>query len=191
MKGLRLFVAVELPEQWRRPLADLSARLGPRLAPARWVKPEHMHLTLAFYASVEAGRLEWVKQAVAGACAGFAPLRLELDGAGTFPPAGRARVAWVGVKAGPELAELANRIRDETAAAAAVPRETRAFRPHLTLARCRPAWGRDVADRFAASVPGNLGASWVARDIALIESRLGREGSRYRCVASYPLEGSA
>lgn len=191
MRALRLFVAVELPERWCRSLADVSTRLGRRLPPARWVKPENMHLTLAFYAAVEEARLERVKDSLADACNGFAPIPLVLAGAGTFPPAGRARVAWVGVKAGPELAELAERIRDRTAAAVGVPRETRTFRPHLTVARCRPAWAREAAERFAASVAGELGDPWIARDIGLIESHLGKEGTRYRCVASYPLESSS
>ncbi len=191
MRRLRLFVAVELPAQWRQWLGDLSARLRPQLPPARWVRPEQMHLTLAFFAAVDEERVAKVEEAVASSCSESAPMPLKLGAAGTFPPAGRARVAWVAVSAGPDLGALAARVRERAGAAAAVPLETRPFRPHLTVARCRPPWRRGAVEKFVNAVSADLVDSFTAREVSLIESTLGTTGARYRTLASLPLETPA
>ncbi|WP_127128242.1 2'-5' RNA ligase family protein [Georgenia sp. SYP-B2076] len=99
---MRLFVALALPADVQAHL-DLAVgamwpdgavddpRRGPQ--PLRWVPLDQRHVTLAFYGEVPDGVLPEVEVSLGEAAARFAPLRLELRGAGVFSH----RTLWVGV----------------------------------------------------------------------------------------------
>ena len=56
--GIRSFLALEVPSEVRRALGDQLVRLRAQLPPARWVRPEGVHLTLKFLGEVESETLE-------------------------------------------------------------------------------------------------------------------------------------
>src|SRR3954454_11168834 len=92
---LRLFVAISLPDAWRRYLADHQQTLE-RLAPgyARWVAPDLLHLTLVFLGEQPADVLPGVQEAIAAAVANQAGFPLSLGRLGHFGGAA-PRVLWV------------------------------------------------------------------------------------------------
>jgi 2'-5' RNA ligase len=109
---------------------------------------------------------------------------LWLEGAGVFERRGRAEALWIG--AGPQgpLDALHRKI-DQAAAAAGLGHETRAFRPHVTLARLP----RDAGppDEAMARI-GRLGRLGLrASEVTLYESRLGAGDPLYVPLARYPL----
>ena len=61
---------------------------------------------------------------------------IHFRGYGFFPTAKSARVFWIGMEADPQLPSLAAAV-DENLAPLGIPKEDRAFSPHLTLARGR------------------------------------------------------
>ena len=81
---LRLFIAVELPEEIRQILAEVTARLRQQLGgPYRWVAAGNIHLTLRFLGDVEAGRVGALGEALAGGGRSLTPFTLALEGTGT------------------------------------------------------------------------------------------------------------
>jgi len=111
--------------------------------------------------------------------------RLAFAGAGAFPSAGRARVLWCGLSGDDrEVASLAASVAAAArGAGATMPDEGRAFRPHLTLARCRvPA----DAGALVAALSGYRGPAWAADRIHLILSRPGGQ-PRYTTLGRWPL----
>jgi len=134
---MRLFVAFDLPGEVRTALGEPIARLKPLCRAARWARPEGMHVTLKFIghaiADGDTEKLDATRAALA-AVQSSEPVEIRYRGIGFFPDARRPRVVWCGVEASANLAKLAADIESRLEPLG-IPRETRAFVPHLTLAR--------------------------------------------------------
>lgn len=178
---LRLFFAIELPDELRAAVAVHAARLRRKFPDARagWTRIESLHLTLKFLGEVEAAiHVDALYQAAETAAAGVAPFTLTVEGAGTFPPHGAARVLWLGVRDDDgQLARLHFRL-DRECGHAGFPLESKPFKPHLTLARLRSPQGAKAlseAHRRAPFGPFHFDVS----ELVLMRSDLGPGGSRY------------
>ena len=66
-----------------------------KLAGARWVPPDQLHLTLRFVGDADESLFQAIKGEL-GRVKG-APLQIGINGTGHFPPGNRARVLWAGV----------------------------------------------------------------------------------------------
>jgi 2'-5' RNA ligase len=190
---VRLFAAVDLAAPVRhaafavgeglaRALAGPDARGRLRVS---WVREENLHLTVRFLGEIEDGR---VGDLGAAFCAPLATqaFDLELGGVGVFPPSGPPRVIWIGVRQGAErLAALSAEV-DERFEALGFGRGDRPLRAHLTIARCKDAFDRQMRDRILGADPGAIGASRV-QEVVLYESRLSARGPAYASLARAPL----
>lgn len=175
----RLFVAIELPEPLREQLAGL--RCG--LPGARWVPPEQFHLTLAFLGEVVGPQFQAVKEGLHGVRSD--PFEVELASSGRFPPRGKASVVWIGIHDPTEVTGLAGEV-DRSLSRRGLPRDTRRFAAHVTLARLRGAPGREV-DLYLQSLAGYRSEAFPVTEFHLYSSHLGRTGAQHRVEASYPL----
>jgi 2'-5' RNA ligase len=175
---VRLFIAVNLPDEVRQALHAAAAPLRRAALPVKWVEPEGLHVTLKFLGGVDAGRLEAVTRALEQACRGARGFPLPISGFGAFPSPERARVIWAGCEAAPPLELLQHGVEREFAALD-FPIEGRPFRPHLTLGRARPeARGgiRGLAELLAGL---EFADEITVRSVELMESTLGPGGARY------------
>ena len=194
---MRLFVALELPNAWRDAARESRARIEAALPQEdarvlRWVDPALMHLTLRFLGEVDEALLESLRERLDT----IVPFQVALAGAapGTFGTPRRTQVVWLGV--GGDLARLEALASEVEAAvvAAGLPREPRAFRPHVTLARVR----REATPQQRASVAAAVAALRLERpppsavsEVALVRSHLGPRGPRYEVLSRHPSRGSA
>ena len=183
MSTHRLFVALRPPRAIREML--ISAMQG--VSGARWQSEEQLHLTLRFIGEVDRHRAEDIAAAL-GAI--YAPaVTARIAGVDLFERQGRPHMLWAGVEPHEPLAALHRKV-DQLLARVGVAPETRAFVPHITLARLNRGSG-PVASFLAlnsdlASAPFEFG------HVTLYESEMGHGGSRYHPVARYPLgENSA
>ena len=154
-------------------------------ARASWPRPESLHLTLKFLGDVEASRVDSLSSAATAAATALGPFTLSIEGAGSFPPRGAARVLWLGVRdeaAGLSLLQL--RLENECAAHG-FPRESKPYKPHLTLARLRAP--QDAAALSEAHRRSHFGPhTFQVSDFVLMRSELGPGGSRYTPVSRHP-----
>ncbi|HEY8202758.1 MAG TPA: RNA 2',3'-cyclic phosphodiesterase [Actinomycetota bacterium] len=184
---MRLFVAVEVPEQQKRSVERAIQSLRMALVGAvRWVPRENWHATLKFLGEVPDGRLPDVSDVLAAAAAGSSPTTTSLTGVGAFPSLNRARVLWVGLD-DPEARLASMSAALETAfGEAGFRQESRALHPHVTLARIR-------APIPIAGIVEKAGPYAFDREpfavtkIVLYQSRLSRAGATYEPVATFPL----
>ena len=184
---MRLFVALELPGHVRDNLVDLIARLRPLCREARWVQPEGMHVTLKFIghaiADADEEKLARARAALATVKSSSA-VDIHYRGIGFFPNARRPNVFWCGIQASANLAPLAANI-DQALEALGVPRETRAFLPHLTLARFKDSEGIDALAHAAKEfVEKDFGSSQQT-EFHLFESTRKPGGAEYLKIESY------
>jgi 2'-5' RNA ligase len=148
----------------------------------RWVRLDGLHLTLRFIGPTLDGRVDAAAAAVRAAAAATEPFEVSIGGAGTFPPAGRPRALWLGVRDGEaELAGLARKVDDELTAAGWAF-ETKPFRAHLTLARSDgvPA-GSAIGARLVAAA-ATLDLRFRAERMGLFESLTGGGPARYEPI---------
>jgi RNA 2',3'-cyclic 3'-phosphodiesterase len=190
---MRLFVAVELSITAVTVLAQTAGALRLRIeqrAPAArvtWVPADRMHITVRFIGEVDEGRGDAIARALREDLR-VPPFTLLFGDVGAFPPRGRPRVFWVGLSQGD--AEMRALEREVTARLAFcdVPRDARAFSPHLTLGRVREASSLETRDALAglAAPPGT---SSPVDAITLFQSRLSPKGPIYVPLLRTPLVG--
>jgi 2'-5' RNA ligase len=194
---MRLFIALDIDEAVRERIARFVEGVG-GFAAARWMRPESLHVTLKFIGEQPEPVVDQIKQALSNVSASTA--EIQFRGYGFFPTARSARVFWVGIEAGPQLATLAAAIDDKTAALG-IPKEDRAFSPHLTLARGAGGSGsarrhktdgpnrafRGLQEKLSVLPTPEFG-TMTARQFFLYQSQLSPKGSKYTKLAAFDLK---
>ena len=176
---MRLFVALDLPQEARARLA----RLATGLPGARWLPPENYHLTLRFLGEMPAHRAEELDGALAALRGrGFI---LQISGVGVFEKAGRPHALWAGVERNPQLEHLQAKIETAVQRVGFEP-ERRRFNPHVTVARLDNAPPNKLAEWVQAHNLLRAGPVSVEH-FTLFSSRLGKDAAVYTCEVEYPL----
>jgi 2'-5' RNA ligase len=191
VEQIRSFIAIELPEELKLELTQLEARLkSGQHSGIKWVDPYGIHLTLKFLGSIAAGVVGDITRVMEESVQGRLPFRLEVKNLGGFPNMRRTQVAWVGIKGElDKLAQLQQRIESNLTQLGFTP-ESRAFTPHLTLARLRPQVALNDRQRFGQLIVDTefVAVKAIAVDtINLMRSELTREGAIYSRISSVAL----
>jgi len=194
---VRLFIALDIDEEIRQRIGRFLEGVSGFAADARWVRLESLHITLKFIGEQPPEMVSTLQKKLSGVSA--PPFSLTYAGIGFFPTAKSARVFWIGVQADPELQRLAAAVDDATAQLG-IPKEDRAFSPHLTLARKSGGSGAprrrkdDGPNRVfqrlqekLATMPAPEFGTMTAREFFLYQSQLSRSGSRYTKLHAFPL----
>jgi 2'-5' RNA ligase len=183
---VRLFVALDIPEEVRVALREFVTPLRQACPAARWTRSEGQHVTLKFLGNVGEERLELIRSVLAPVRSAQ-PVTLHFRGADFFPDARRPRVFWAGVEASENLAPLAADV-EGALVAVGFPHEQRPFRPHLTLARFPEAKSSAPLLRAMQDRKGRLpefGAA-SACEFFLYQSHLKPTGAEYTRLESFP-----
>lgn len=193
---IRLFIAIELPDDVQRALGrvqhELQRQLPDRLV--RWTRPAGIHLTLKFLGDTPAAQVPAIAQGIATAAAAFAPCPLTVAGLGCFPHAHQPRVLWVGLSELPRSLLGLQRAVDLQMSRLNFAREERAFAPHLTLGRVQER--ATAAERatltavLARTQVGVLGTMTV-NAVTLFQSQLQAGGAIYTALAHSSLSAAA
>jgi len=177
---MRLFTAIDLPPEVTGRLDALIAKLRP-LAHIGWSPVANLHITTKFIGQWPEEQLPLLQAALAG-MGNRAPIPIHVKGLGFFPNRKSPRVFWAGVEAPAELGALARDI-DAALAKLGVEPESRAYSPHLTLARIKE--GPPGLTLGLEEVEADLG-SFVADRFYLYLSKPGRSGSVYTKLSEFP-----
>jgi 2'-5' RNA ligase len=180
---MRLFIAVDLPNEIRKKLADVQRELRPASAGVRWVAPESIHITLKFIGETPEKMLEDIDTALNGFT--WLPFTITVRGVGFFPGNRSPRVFWAGLEA-PTMKDMAEEL-DTRMERLGFDKEKRAFRPHITLARARDT--RIDSSLVAASEPYQQYdfGSFLADRVFLFQSTLHPSGAVYERLKEYLL----
>jgi 2'-5' RNA ligase len=186
-KKKRMFVAATLPDDVRAALGQVSEALAAQMPPrsVRWVKPNLLHVTLRFLGDTAVSQLSTISSELDRIAANHAPLRLYVSGLGCFPNRKRPRVIWAGLEGEITAVQSLKQDIDAILEPLGWARETRPFKPHLTLGRVKDSrklqgieWGTEVKE-MAAPVTA----------VHLIESQLTPQGPIYSTYHTSQLAG--
>jgi len=181
---MRLFTAIDIPEDVMEGLRSLLKRLKP-LAKLSWSPVENLHITTKFIGEWPEERLDEMKRALAATPAPF-PVEIAVRGLGWFPNERRPRVFWAGIEGGEPLRSLAH-ATEQAVAQLGVPVEERPYSPHLTLARIKEAVPLDTLRQALQAMPSECGfdfGSFRASSFFLYLSANGR----YTQLARFPIQ---
>ena len=174
---MRAFFAVPLPVEVHDAVAHGMGALRRRLAPAHWVRPEGIHVTMRFLGEQSADLLSRLTDAMEPQLRAVAPVGVALQGGGFFPHERRPRVAWLGGSA-PGLELWAEAI-ERCATALGIEPEARPFSLHVTLARLDRPWGAGDVETFLTLVGKWRLAPFVGHEVVLFKSELLPSGAAY------------
>ena len=186
----RIFCAIELPVEVRARLEDHVSQLRKEVpdAAASWSRVENIHLTLKFFGNVEVNRVPRISETAARAVKEFSPFQIGVAGTGVFPRASRAQVLWIGVSdPSGQLTALQEKFENECAVEG-FPKEGRAYRPHLTIARLRkPEGARQLADTHLQMKFERIDVE--LKQLVVFRSELSPKGSKYTVISTADLRG--
>jgi len=184
----RLFIAVKVSAEIRQELYRLQVALFAGMPYARVVSPDNLHVTLRFLGEVKEERAADAVAACGRTAAAFAHFSMEISGVGSFPRK-NPRVIWAGINDGSDYLIEVNKKLEALLVDAGFPADDKSYRPHLTLARLKPAWEIVRLKERLINLEGFLFGRQTVQDIVLMESRLGHDAPVYTEVACRPLSG--
>jgi 2'-5' RNA ligase len=139
-----VFVAIKIGDRLKKELGKVqrhlleeSEKMGMAAGLLRFVKPDQLHITLAFLGQISAERQEAVAGICREAAGGIGSFCLAPGQLGAFPRMNRPAVVWVGLTGETKKLELLTKMLEfELGSRGIWPiRGTGGFAPHITIAR--------------------------------------------------------
>jgi 2'-5' RNA ligase len=180
----RIFIAINLPEEVKKRLAEWQARLrsdqNQNYGEVKWVKKDNLHITLIFIGYVTDDEMYEIINIVKETTKEHEPFMINLENIILGPPNKTPRMFWAQGEKSQELANLQADLQEKI--------EQRhggkhAFRPHITLSRFKSSilkqLPKEVNEPFKAQIP--------VEKIEIMQSNLKRTGAEYSILESIPL----
>ena len=183
---MRLFLAIELPDDVRSHLLEARKRLEAGLPKISYTKGENLHVTLKFLGDVDPKRVTAITESLAT----IKPPRIELRATGIecFPNRGPVRIVTAALDGTiPPLRALVESI-EQRCKFLGFEREQRAYKPHVTIGRARPVLSAKFRQLASDATLGLWpGPTFEPREFVLMDSQLSSEGSKYTAVEHFPI----
>lgn len=177
MKTVRTFIAFDVPEDVSDAIVRARGEMESGLPAARWVRAEHMHLTLLFLGDQPISVFERLFGALREGLVGISSPRISLGGTGFFPDARRGRVAWIGGEATGACGVHAGVCR--AAAGAGLTVGSKPWSLHLTQARLRRPWPPSAVRLFTTWGQDLKLRPFDASEVVIFSSELNPGGPVY------------
>ncbi len=183
---MRLFLAIELSDPFRKHLLKLQNALRPLAPRIAWTRPDNLHLTLKFLGQVPDHHVKPLADSLSHLSTST-PIDLHATHLVGFPPAGPVRIVAAALAAPPSLLQLVSRI-ESACHSLGFPREPRAYTPHITLARAREPLPTPLRKTLEnAARPMFPGPTFAPTEFTLMLSNLLQHGPVYTPAARFSL----
>jgi len=179
----RIFIAINFPEEIKRELEKFQSR-WPEL-PIRWVKPENLHITLAFLGYLTDEELVEILRITKEVTSRHQPFSINLTKICYGPPKKTPpRMIWVEGEKSKDLANLQLDLEKFLTSSRKIKFETeeRSFTSHITLGRLRQWEFRQIEPEERPNVETDISLSFEVSSIEVMESFLKRTGPEYEIL---------
>jgi len=177
---VRTFVAIPLPQPVKAAIRRLQTGLKPSMPAIRWSAPDNLHLTLRFLGDQPEDSLEKLGDTVLSVGDSICCFSLTFSGIDAFPSWHRGRILWIGLEQ-PELVSQLHQKLSDGLLQIGIPEESRPFRPHLTIGRCRQLMPLPQVPNGVLTRPI---AEFRVERLVLYQSRLTPQGARHTELCS-------
>ena len=175
----RLFVAIRPPDRIR----DLLLGAMGGISGARWLNDDQIHLTLRFIGEVDRHLASDIHAALGAVH--HPRFEIALAGISAFERRGVPETVWAGVTPQEPVRALHRKI-DQAMTRVGVAPDSRAFVPHVTLARLKRSSG--PVRGLIEAAGGLTSPLFTVERFGLFESKLTPEAAVYTEVESYRLD---
>ena len=178
---MRLFLAIELPEEVKNYLFTIKDKFSRDLAKVNWVAKKNIHLTLKFLGEVDdkivnniLTELKKIK---------FEKFTLELDNLGVFPNENYIRVLWVGLNNFNKVIELQQDIEEKLSKYFSKDKE---FSCHITLGRVKFLKDKKAFNEIIKNIKMEK-LKFLVEHFSLIKSYLSKDSPKYSVIETFKL----
>ena len=190
---MRAFIAIELSPDLRKRLAFLEEQLKSSGADVKWVKPDHIHLTLKFLGEIDEKQLGEITKIIQETADKNKRFLIRLASPGAFPNINSPRVIWIEIDKGDlETKEIA-KILEKKTAKVGIPQESRPFSSHITLGRVRSGKNCEKLVKNLENLASNStqdSPEFLATKITLFKSTLTPGGPIYEALKEADLQNN-
>jgi|SRR5712691_1471846 len=185
---MRLFTAIELPENVRARLAAITSALRNHrdLKDAlSFTREDNFHITLKFLGDVADDKVPALASSLQ--TLRVAPMNLSISHFLVLPGQGPARVLAANVAGDIKpLADLFSQI-ESAGQPLGIPREARAYKPHVTFGRFRRPSGKFTAQTLTKMIDSKQlpTPGFTATEFVLFQSDLALDGAIHSAVARF------
>jgi 2'-5' RNA ligase len=131
---MRLFIAIELENEIMEYIYKKQQLIQSYSLRGNFTRKENLHLTLRFLGETDPKRVGQIRKALDATAEVLKPFSLQLGNLGYFPRKDR-KIIWIGIQKGKEKLETVFLKLEENLEKQGFSRETRTFRPHITIGR--------------------------------------------------------
>jgi 2'-5' RNA ligase len=175
----RSFIAIPISRPLRDNLVDIIKEISKISPNTKWVERENLHITMRFLGDIDDEMVKKISDVLDEVAVKIALFPFEIEGIGAFPHPKRARVIWAGISQGSdEIVKIEKNIGDKLEELG-IPKEGKAFHPHITLGRVRFPKGNLELARFIDDSKGRVYGGEAVSEIVLMKSTLTPQGSIY------------
>uniref|UniRef100_A0A7V6CE34 RNA 2',3'-cyclic phosphodiesterase n=1 Tax=Thermodesulfobacterium geofontis TaxID=1295609 RepID=A0A7V6CE34_9BACT len=188
---VRAFLAIDLPQELKKELFNLSKTFNYEGLKLKWVEEENLHLTLRFFGNISESLVEKIYEKCKEVCKEIEPFELTLGLVSYFPLKGTPRVIWIGIdSASNNLLKLDNLLK-KTLKPLKLKEEREEFHPHVTLLRVKektdPVALKKFFEELKRASEKLKGRSFFVREIIIFKSDLFPSGPKYTPLKIIPL----
>lgn len=186
-KRHRIFIAINLPEEVKRQLLKYQ-NYWPEL-PAKWTRPENLHITLEFLGDLTDQEIGEVCFLVKEISENFKSFSIKLEKVlygpeNKFPP----RMVWVRGAKSKELADLKNNLQQNLLSKIRFKPDEKIFSPHITLARISEWQFKQMNPEEVPEIGEDVDIILPVESIEVMESELKRGGPQYTILEAHNLQ---
>jgi 2'-5' RNA ligase len=185
----RIFIAINLPEKIKEELVSFQEKYSD--LPARWVKKENLHITLAFLGYVRDEDIPKIVEIAKKVASQHKPFSVRIVKIAYGPPkVSPPRMVWAIGEKNENLWKLQESLKNslmEMKIPQLEEEEGRGFIPHITLARIRKWEFKQMEPEERPEINEDVDFSFEVKSIEIMESHLKRGGAEYTVLESLPL----
>jgi 2'-5' RNA ligase len=186
---MRIFIGIKLKnsvldniEKFLKPFKKIAS-------PLKWTNHENLHITLKFIGEIPEEKYQQIEQLLSSADLNTGTIDLKISGCGKFGPGRDLNIFWIGLEKNEKLEDLFNRI-ESTLKKAAIPKDDRKFKPHLTVARNKRTFNFKSFFDLIEEHKEKIIAEQTVTHFQVFESKLMPEGPIYTLLKEIPIATS-
>ncbi len=182
MATIRAFIAVEIDDQTRQKISELISTLKKSNADIKWITDSQMHLTLKFLGNIDKDKVQGISDSISNISDNFNSFKIAFSKIGAFPSLNHPAVIWLGIDKGAESLKTLNEKIETALEKLGFKRESREFKPHLTLGRVRSDKNMPGLTKLLKETAFYLGNDIQINKLTFFQSDLNPKGAVYSII---------
>jgi len=186
---MRLFTAIELPENIKNYLSETQQKLKQFCPNANYSHKQNLHITLVFIGECDVSQLPKINDGIEKICRNHESFKISLNNLGSFPPKNNSDgyIVWTDILPNSNLNDLRNDLTEELFIINILKeKEKRGYKPHLTLSREFKT--TEPVKSIFSEIDFSVNQPISVNEIILFQSVYQNNKLTYKNLSSYPLK---